>query len=371
MSRGGVGSASLGIVSPAWASMGEEGQSGAIEGIAIVNLEALLQEASESPPCGPNLEHDLSFFEMEEASRPRPEQRVGDAVKPGEDAKWPRVLELGQAILLRSKDLRAAVYLTRALTRTEGFPGLAAGVGLVHGLLDRYWDHVHPLLEADQGGDPTERLNALAPLADAETLVRDIRDAELVSSRQHGQLRARDVEIALGRLVPVAISGAPPARPLHEVHAQIAAAFAEDRAVPTALREAREHVAAIQTLLTERVGGDRAIDLKPLAQSIDSLIEACDTALGVRGVGDTLASDGTAAAGRVVIEGEFRSREEAMRALDLACRYLEHHEPSNPAPLFIRRAQRLMTKNFVDIVKDLLPDSLSNLERLTGESENK
>jgi type VI secretion system protein ImpA len=47
------------------------------------------------------------------------------------------------------------------------------------------------------------------------------------------------------------------------------------------------------------------------------------------------------------------------------------HEPSNPAPLFIRRAQRLMRKDFVEIVKDLIPDSLSNLERLAGGFDEK
>jgi len=332
----------------------------------------LLEEATESPPCGPNLEHDLSFFELEDAARPRPEQQVGDVVKSGEEPKWPKVAELGQAMLVRSKDLRVAVYLTRALTRTEGMPGLAAGLGLIHGLLERYWDQVHPLLEADQDNDPTERLNSLAPLADPDTLVKDVREAVLINSRQHGQLRAREVEIALGRLVPLAVAGGPPPKALGEIHAQIATAFAEDGAVPSALREARDRAVAIQTLLTDRVGGDRAVDLKPLTQSIESLIEACDVALGVKtGTESVEGETDDAAGGRAAFDGEFRSRADAVRALDLVCRYLEKHEPSNPAPLFIRRAQRLMTKNFVEIVKDLLPDSLSSLERLTGEPENK
>src|SRR5262245_53740438 len=89
----------------------------------IVNLDALLEDATEAPPCGPNLEHDLLFFELEEAARAKPEQRIGDAVRPGEDPKWPRVAELGEQLLLRSKDLRIAVLLTRALTHTEGIPG--------------------------------------------------------------------------------------------------------------------------------------------------------------------------------------------------------------------------------------------------------
>lgn len=329
-----------------------------------------MQEASESPPCGPNLEHDLSFFELEEAARAKPEQSIGDAVKPGEEPKWSQVVELSQAILGRSKDLRAAIYLTRGLVRTEGITGLTVGLGLVHGLLERYWDNVHPLLEADMDNDPTERINALTPLADVETLVKDIRDSDLVSSRVHGRLQAREVEIALGRLVALATADATPARPLHEVHSLIAAAFAEERTVPTALREAQDHVTAIQTLVADRVGAERSVDLKPLTQTIGSLIEACDVALGVGNAAEG-SQEETNGQGPTVIAGELRSRQEAIRALDLVCRYLERHEPTNPAPLFIRRAQRLMTKNFMDIVKDLLPDSLANLERLTGEPETK
>ncbi len=71
------------------------------------------------------------------------------------------------------------------------------------------------------------------------------------------------------------------------------------------------------------------------------------------------------------MDGEIRTREDAVRMLDRVCSYLERQEPSNPAPLFIRRAQRLMTKSFLEIVKDLMPDSLSNLEKLAGEAVEK
>lgn len=151
----------------------------------MVDLDVLLAQANELPPCGPNLEHDLSFFELEEAGRPKPEQRVGDAIKPAEEADWPKIVKLAQGLLVRSKDLRVAVQLARGLTRTEGVPGLAAGLTLIHGLLDRYWDGIHPQLESEYGDDPTERLSALAPLADPatlppgagdETVIKDLRD---------------------------------------------------------------------------------------------------------------------------------------------------------------------------------------------------
>jgi len=337
----------------------------------MLDLEELLLEAKESAPCGPNLEHDLAFFELEEAARGKLEQRVGDAVKPAEDPNWAKVGELARALLLRTKDLRVAVHLTRALSRTQGVPGLASGLRLIHSLLERYWDRLYPLLEADNSDDPTERLNALAPLADPETLIKDLRAINLVNSREHGQLQARDVEIALGRMAPTPTPGMSPPKALAQIHAQIAAAFASDQTVPAALRQARESTLAIQTVILDRVGADRAIELKPLAQSLENLIEVCEAALGTPS-GTARETEGQATgATRIGVSGEISSREEAVHVLELVCAYLERHEPSNPAPLFIRRAQRLMTKNFVDIMRDLLPDSLSSIEKLAGELEKK
>src|SRR5262245_211445 len=181
-------------------------------GALMLDVGTVLAETRELPPWGPNLEHDLSFFELEEAARGKPEQRSGDAVKPAEEPNWTKVIDLAHATLLRSKDLRVAVYLTRALTCTEGVPGLAAGLGMVHGLLERYWDGIYPLLEADHDNDPTERLNALAPLIDPDAVIKHLRDSFLVNSREHGQLQARDIEIALGRLAPTRASG--PGKPV-------------------------------------------------------------------------------------------------------------------------------------------------------------
>ncbi len=41
-------------------------------------------------------------------------------------------------------------------------------------------------------------------------------------------------------------------------------------------------------------------------------------------------------------------------------------EPTNPAPLLIRRKQYLMTKNFVEIIEELGPDWLKEVQRLSG-----
>ena len=333
----------------------------------MLDVGAVLSETRESPPCGPNLEHDLSFFELEEAARGKPEQRTGDAVKPAEDPNWPKVIDRAQAVLNRSKDLRVAVHLTRALTCTEGIPGLATGLSLIHGLLERYWEGIHPVLEADRGNDATERLNAMAPLVDPEVIVKDLRDTYLVNSREQGQIRARDIEVSLGRLAPSRAAEASAIKPIGQLHAQIGAAFSSDRSVPSAVREAYDRAVAIQALLNERIGESRALDLAPLVQPLGCLLEACDTALGVKSEAEKEGQVESGDGARPAMTGEIRSRDEAVQILELVCSYLERHEPSNPAPLFIRRAQRLIKKNFLEIVRDLMPDSLSQLEKLAGD----
>ena len=55
--------------------------------------------------------------------------------------------------------------------------------------------------------------------------------------------------------------------------------------------------------------------------------------------------------------------------LDNVCRYIEQAEPSNPAPLLIRRAQRLMSRSFVEIIQDLAPESLEQIQKLAGLEE--
>jgi type VI secretion system protein ImpA len=333
----------------------------------MLDVGTVLAETREAPPCGPNLEHDLSFFELEEAARGKAEQRTGDVVKPAEEPNWPKVIDRAQAILNRSKDLRVAVHLTRALAYTEGIPGLATGLSLIHGLLERYWEGIHPVLEADREDDPTERLNALAPLVDPEVIVKDLRGTYLVSSREQGQLRARDVEVALGRLAPPLAADPTTVKPIGQIHALIAAAFASDRSVPSAVREAHDRAVAIQALIAERVGASRALDFAPLVQPLECLLEACETALGVKGEADRESRTESGDGARPAVTGEIRSRDDAVQMLELVCNYLERHEPSNPAPLFIRRAQRLIKKSFLEIVKDLMPDSLSQLEKLAGD----
>jgi type VI secretion system protein ImpA len=87
---------------------------------------------------------------------------------------------------------------------------------------------------------------------------------------------------------------------------------------------------------------------------------------------DGQAAEGTSAASgqeAARATGEIRSREDVVAALDRICQYYNRYEPSSPLPLLLARAKRLASKNFLEIVKDLTPDAVAQIQNLSGVSE--
>lgn len=56
--------------------------------------------------------------------------------------------------------------------------------------------------------------------------------------------------------------------------------------------------------------------------------------------------------------------------LDLICDYYARCEPSSPVPLLLKRAKRLVFMDFIEIIKDLAPDGLSQVELIRGQESS-
>lgn len=65
-------------------------------------------------------------------------------------ADWNRVVTLGTDLLgKQTKDLQVGAWMTEALLRRNGFPGLLTGLETLRGLLEQYWDTLYPEIEDD------------------------------------------------------------------------------------------------------------------------------------------------------------------------------------------------------------------------------
>jgi type VI secretion system protein ImpA len=340
----------------------------------FVSVGELLAPISVEEASGPNLEYDPEFAALERTAQGKPEQMMGATVVPAEEPDWKVVGKAAQALMARTKDLRVSVHLAKALLRLGSYEGFAEALAVLRGLVDGYWDSVHPRLDPEDDNDPTMRMNALAALVDGPTMAA-VRAAPLVASRALGKFSLRDVAVASGELPPPADQ--PPVS-----MATIDGAFDSIEldaltATTNAAKSALDDVTTIEALVTDKVGGSQAVNLGKLTAMLSSAHKLLLGAMGRRGAGDAPtaddsvapAADGGGAPRRSGMPGQVNSREDVVKALEQIIAYYERQEPSSPMPLVMKRAKRLVKMSFLEIMKDVAPDAMPQAELLRGHSD--
>lgn len=328
------------------------------------HVQAWLQPLND-PAAGPDLEYDPEFLELFKAAEGTPETQFA----PAEPPKWKEVQAMAESMLGRTRDLRVAMVWLRASLYCEGVAGLANGLGLISGLLNAYWDlGLHPQLDPDDG-DSFARLSPLATLERVDGLIADLRQALVHPDRRLGGLRVRDIEVGLNRL---------PAREDEDVRSE-----AVLRSMLLSLSEVSASLRAdlarifqacsdLEQALQARVSSELRVDLKPLRQilsCINGLLPAeqeGDQPSDPIESGDDPVEAHPTPVGASRLRGPVSSREEAVQAIQAICDYLERQEPTNPAQLLLRRAMALIDRNFMQLVRELAPDSLREVARVMG-----
>ncbi|MPV59555.1 type VI secretion system protein [Burkholderia sp. HI2761] len=338
----------------------------------------LLADLAPDASCGPNLEYDAEFLQLQERATPRAEQQYGDTVIPAEAPDWRAVERLALALSARTKDLRVVATLARSWTEQHGIPGYADALVVVANLLDRRWDDLHPRLDADGEPDPTPRMNALADVAGAHDCARAARRQPLFD----GGPSVRDAE----RLLDGRGETGDPVTGSRESLIAALSATRDDGTTPLdAARAALHALDAIRACVTDRLGREWAPDAGDAEKALQRIVRDVPLPEPQPGApGGTVpaqqASSGDASqAGAAPAapaampnvhawrDAEVTSRDDVRIGLDKMCRYFELHEPSHPAPLLLRRAQRLLALDFYEIIRDLAPESLPKLDLLSGE----
>jgi type VI secretion system protein ImpA len=326
-----------------------------------------LAAVSEDMPCGVDLEYDPEFLEFIEALKGKPEQQFGEKLYAATAPDWRDVERRGEALSLRTRDLRVVAGVARAWLNLHGVTGLRDGVELVSQLCSQYWDQVFPQLVIDGETDPYLRCYAIAALADTESMGHELRAATAVNSKL-GPISLGDVEKILdGQASEGGITR-------EQIVIALGDASRAKDPILTALRELPERMQTLRALVAERTETQLAPDFESMQALIKAVVRlipptsaaAADTAA----ISEAGGTEGDPQAPvRATPPGTIRNRQDAIEALERVCTYLESAEPTSPAPLLIRRAQRLMTMNFFDLMRDLAPDSLSQIKTITGPTE--
>jgi type VI secretion system protein ImpA len=336
--------------------------------MAYENLDAWL-EPLDGESCGEDLEYDPAFLELDQAAAGKPETQFA----PAEPPQWPLARELAEGLLGRTRDLRVGMMWGRAAINLDGLEALAPTLRLLSGWLDRYWDELHPRNDPDDG-DPFARLSVLGSLDKLDGLLGDVRQTLVLPDRRLGGLRIREIEIALERLT--ARDDESP-RTLGQIQGLLSELPDAAARLRSSQAESMEALKQLQRTMSDRFGIEMSVDLRALRGMLDALQQALpdEAAADAEGAGadgapgDDIDGGAAPAAGRRRGAGgvhSIESRQDAIKALQMVRAYLERHEPTNPAQLLLRRAERLIDKSFLQLVRDLAPDAVHEVARIMG-----
>lgn len=356
--------------------------------MVAISEDTLLQPISPEQPCGDDLEYDPQFVALEALSQGKAEQQIGDAVIEAEEADWAQVKKQSLELLERTKDIRILAYLARAVLDTDDLTACAGVITTLKQLVCDYWPTIHPQLDEDDG-DPTMRINALLALCDESTFLLPLKKAPLVSSRMLGSFSLRDISYTNGESSPPegyevaaksTIDGA-----FQDADLELLSECAQS------IRQAGEDVKALEQFVTEQVGVANAASFAPLVEVLQAISQTMQIHLpqadsssanpaeqgqtfGEQSAdvqGSTLATDtnpGTVVTGSspAGLSGGIANRDQVIQALDSIEEYYTRYEPTSPVPLLLARARRLVNMDFMQIMSNIAPDALSQVEMIRG-----
>jgi len=335
----------------------------------MIDIAPLLEPVSPEKPCGEDVSYDPRYLELETMIAGKPETQFSQSEEPN----WQEMQRLCAELLAVSKNLRVTVTMALVFVRVDGIPGLADGLRLLLGMLERYWADLYPKLDPADNNDPLERINVISSIAtpmatfgDPVRFLERVRMSPLANSPRMGKYTFADV--TGDKRVLKSGEEQPPVSP-----EEIAGAFRDtkpEELVETArlLAEAGALVKQIDEFLMKTVGSSRALNLEPLLTLIKDMAKAVGPYLPVEA--GAAAEDGQPAAageGANWSKGAgIKSRSDVIQALESICNYYRRAEPSSPIPYLLERAKRVVEMDFLAIVGELTPESKPQAENVVG-----
>lgn len=326
-------------------------------------IELLVGPIAPEGPCGVDLE-DTQLLAGFDAFR-----LFGSTVALSPETPWRDIRDRSMEALAQSRDLRLLAHLAAAVVRLDGLGKFCSVVSVADRWLSERWEAVYPRVD----DDALFRKNALNCLADRMAIVDAVRRAPIVSHRQLGVVTLRDIDLATGQVPPTEADKSIPSTT--EVEAALAGTGVDELSgiaaqVANAAGAVRNIVATMQT----RGGFESAPDFDPLLKPLMRVNKLLTDHLAARGgtatapaAGEAGGETGAAAGGPGTGGGgEIKSRQDAIRAIDAAAQYFRKNEPSSPVPLLLDRAKRLVSKTFMEVLEDIVPDGVAQAKLVGG-----
>jgi len=344
----------------------------------MADLSELFNNISPEAPCGADLEYDDERMSLDTEIQGTPEDQFsGQKYEP---PNWRNVQKKAWALLKRTKDLQVIMYLHRALLEMEGLVGFRDGLALLYQTINDHWDLLYPLLDPPDDGDPTQRLNILEGLCSRELVLNPLSLCILVETKTAGRFSLRDIQYATEKLATPVGAVKPDLSLIKAVFNEVE--ISRLQASYQAILEAEELIKQIEATVGEKVSGlGNGVNLEAIKSLFKELRYNFEHYAGDRLLANDVvmaspvedgSAEGSAASPQLSGKsasrgvGEISSRKDVIKALELICKYYADYEPTSPVPILVQRAKTLVEADFMEVVRNLMPDAIAQIEFLKG-----
>ena len=311
-----------------------------------LTLEKLLAPVDEDNQVGADLAYSRERQEIEAAFET-------DEGGGGEEKDWRGVLRLIEEQAGQTKDLWLPVYVCRAGAGLGSLETVALGAQALAGMLETYWDTVHPQLE---------ELGVMGRKAPCDSLA--TRAGFLLPLE-------RTVLVAhprLGRFTGVDIQRFAVEREAAEGYGMFRAVL-EDSG-DAILQEAVGHLDQIDDGLKRAdkafmagAGSEPSPNFGPAYTLLTSMRQALKQFMTTPAeapeeevAGAEPAAGGAKAAGPR-ISGRVETRDDVLKSLDAITDYYRRSEPAHPLLYLLQRARDWVTMDFLELMAEIAPDA--------------
>jgi type VI secretion system protein ImpA len=353
------------------------------------DLDALLAPIPGDAPSGPDLREDYApqapYYRLRDArADARAAEREADKGNSDDTStpkEWRTIRELGtRTVAQAAKDLEIAAWLSEALLRTDGLPGLAAGFRLMAGLVEVFWDTLHPMPDEDGTATRVAPITGLNGSGGDGTLMQPLRKlvvyvrpdgAPLALWQYDEAVKVHGSGAATRRAARRAAGVLPYDTVENEARAAGAARF---QALRRAARAAADAWAALTTAVDARAGADgpQTSQVRDLLAHIIEIADRYAPPEDVAIAEDTAAdqqivtSPNGLATGPAITSGRAATREDALRALGELAEFFRRTEPHSPLAYTLQEAIRRGRMSWPELLAEIVPDASSRSAILTS-----
>jgi type VI secretion system protein ImpA len=345
----------------------------------VPNPDALLAPIAPDAPGGASMRYHALYAgirqarEEEDASLP-----MGVWERTLKKADWHAVeAQCIDVLTHHSKDLQVAAWLLEAWLQLYQVRGFNAGIALLNGLVEHYWDCVHPLIEDgddDARAAPFVWINdnlsralllklQLLKVPDCTPSVVTLAQWEqtLGQERQQGMDSSSEQlgEKPLTRERILAATQGQTLKGLLLIHAGLVQANAQWQALTSALDDRMTvnppSISRVGEMLRriERLAANLIDGRFPQPSQPDAPLPEADDRVGAPLQLLEAAVPDTTQALAAMPQG-FTSREDAYRLLDVIASYLQELEPHSPTPYLVRRAVKWGRMPLGELMQEIL-----------------